>query len=233
MGWLTGFEPATPRTTTWCSNRAELQPPYRSRSGRAGRRVCRCRARPSSAPQLAARLHAPRLVASVPAPTCASVAQLAEQRILNPRVEGSIPSGGTIPRSFPRGNAAARRRAPPRQRSLASARDSGSWRRPCPAIQQGTIAGGVTQARAASEPRRRGEHTAAHDAPGDAALASMRVRGRGAPRSRIPASAAPAPAASADAGGTWCRRRPPTRRRPCRRARARSRARCAGRARCR
>src|SRR2546423_1164506 len=24
LGWLTGFEPVTPRSTIWCSNRAEL-----------------------------------------------------------------------------------------------------------------------------------------------------------------------------------------------------------------
>lgn len=27
MGWLTGFEPATARSTIWGSNQAELQPP--------------------------------------------------------------------------------------------------------------------------------------------------------------------------------------------------------------
>src|SRR5262249_18800640 len=42
-----------------------------------------------------ARLHARRGVASFRAPERASIAQLVEQRILNPRVEGSSPSGGT------------------------------------------------------------------------------------------------------------------------------------------
>ncbi len=34
LGWLTGFEPATARSTIWSSNQAELQPPTAPKLGR-------------------------------------------------------------------------------------------------------------------------------------------------------------------------------------------------------
>jgi hypothetical protein len=46
MGWLTGFEPATARSTIWGSNHAELQPPPGCETSQAVRKRQRetCRA---------------------------------------------------------------------------------------------------------------------------------------------------------------------------------------------
>ena len=105
MGWLSGLEPPTPRTTIWCSN-------HLSYSHHEGGRILGAPAglaspgSPGFCPRqrfwltgivLTGRSHglpsSPPNRESIPRP--APVAQLAEQRILNPWVRGSSPRGST------------------------------------------------------------------------------------------------------------------------------------------
>ena len=141
----------------------------------------------------------PESVAKVPAPTRASIAQLVEQRILNPRVLGSSPSGGT--KRSPRPG-----RRPARGFVFFGPAVSGS--RGCRGLRRGNW-----PPRGARAPG---------GAPPPSTPTRGRIRDRRAPPSPSAASARAAPAPSGCARRTRSRGPPPTRTRPSRRGPPRS-----------